>query len=160
MFFFQDVLVTPAFKELQQSLEKDRILTVYFGNVVGEIFDFSSIKFDPFCEFRRNPMSLLIEYCKEAGYRLVDLFNDFDRDGNQVISKEEFIMGIKVRNAEFQVKRKGKIFCNNNLARYTYLITHFVLFEFQKAGVKISIRQLEILIESLDINKDGNIDFR
>lgn len=108
MFFFQDVLVTPAFKELQQSLEKDRILTVYFGNVVGEIFDFSSIKFDPFCEFRRNPMSLLIEYCKEAGYRLVDLFNDFDRDGNQVISKEEFIMGIKVRNAEFQVKRKGK----------------------------------------------------
>lgn len=108
VFFFQDVLVTPAFKELQQSLEKDRILTVYFGNVVGEIFDFSSIKFDPFCEFRRNPMSLLIEYCKEAGYRLVDLFNDFDRDGNQVISKEEFIMGIKVRNAEFQVKRKGK----------------------------------------------------
>lgn len=118
-----DVLVTPAFKELQQSLEKDRILTVYFGNVVGEIFDFSSIRFDPFCDFRRNPMSLLIEYCKEAGYRLVDLFNDFDRDGNQVISKEEFIMGIK------------------------------------KAGVKISIRQLEILIESLDINKDGNIDY-
>lgn len=95
---FQDVLVTPAFKELQQSLEKDRILTVYFGNVVGEIFDFSSIRFDPFCDFRRNPMSLLIEYCKEAGYRLVDLFNDFDRDGNQVISKEEFIMGIKVCN--------------------------------------------------------------
>lgn len=33
-------------------------------------------------------------------------------------------------------------------------------FFFQKAGVKISIRQLEILIESLDMNKDGNIDFR
>lgn len=115
VFFFQDVLVTPAFKELQQSLEKDRILTVYFGNVVGEIFDFSSIRFDPFCDFRRNPMSLLIEYCKEAGYRLVDLFNDFDRDGNQVISKEEFIMGIKVRNTQFQVKTMEK----------KYVVKHF-----------------------------------
>ncbi|XP_055995163.1 leucine-rich repeat-containing protein 74B-like isoform X4 [Ostrea edulis] len=118
-----DVLVTPAFKELQESLEKERILTVHFGNVVGEVFDFSSIRYDPFRDFRRDPMSLLIEYCKEAGYRLVDLFNDFDRDGNQFISKEEFIMGIK------------------------------------KAGVKISIRQLEILMESLDKNKDGSIDF-
>ncbi|XP_062584544.1 leucine-rich repeat-containing protein 74B-like isoform X2 [Saccostrea cucullata] len=118
-----DVLVTPAFKELQQTLEKERILTVYYGNIVGEVFDFSSIRYDPFCEFRRDPMSLLIEYCKDAGYRLLDLFNDFDRDGNHLISKEEFIMGIK------------------------------------KAGVKISIRQLEILMEGLDINKDGSIEY-
>lgn len=133
---------------------------MYFGNVVGEIFDFSSIRFDPFCDFRRNPMSLLIEYCKEAGYRLVDLFNDFDRDGNQVISKEEFIMGIKVRNTSFQVKTMEKNMLWSISAKYIYLIAPFVLFGFQKAGVKISIRQLEILIESLDINKDGNIDYR
>ncbi|XP_061174832.1 leucine-rich repeat-containing protein 74B-like isoform X2 [Saccostrea echinata] len=119
-----DVLVTPAFKELQETLEKERILTVHYGNIVGEVFDFSSIRYDdPFCEFRRDPMSLLIEYCKDAGYRLVDLFHDFDRDGNHLISKEEFIMGIK------------------------------------KAGVKISIRQLEILMEGLDLNKDGSIEY-
>lgn len=55
---------------------------MYFGNVVGEIFDFSLIRFDLFCDFCRNLMLLFIEYCKEVGYRLVDLFNDFDRDGN------------------------------------------------------------------------------
>lgn len=87
-------------------------------------------------------MLLFIEYCKEVGYRLVDLFNDFDRDGNQVILKEEFIMGIKVCNIQFQVKILENICCESNLVKYIYmyLIVYIVLFGFQKVGVKISIR--------------------
>lgn len=73
-------------------------------------------------------MLLFIEYCKEVGYRLVDLFNDFDRDGNQVILKEEFIMGIKVCNIQFQVKIMEKNMLCSNLVKYIYLIVYFVLF--------------------------------
>lgn len=45
----------------------------------------------------RDPMTKLRNYMKENGYRLIDLFRDFDKDSNNTISREEFIIGVEVR---------------------------------------------------------------
>ena len=93
---FQNVLVTEEFQELQDKLEKDRILTVTHGGIAGELYNIQSITFDPLHDFRKNPVGMLRDIAKEAGYRMIDLFKDFDKDGNSYISKDEFVMGIKV----------------------------------------------------------------
>jgi len=100
-----DVLVTSDFQELQEKLELERIFTVIRGNVVGEIFNFNTVSFDPLAEFRRDPMSKLLEYTKEAGYRLLDLFKEFDMDGNRMISRDEFILGIKRSGIQISVRQ-------------------------------------------------------
>ena len=46
--------------------------------------------------FRRNPYRKIANYAKAAGYRLLDLFKDFDKDGSMTITKDEFENGIKV----------------------------------------------------------------
>ena len=93
---FQNVLVTEEFQELQDRLEKERILTVTHGGIAGEVYNITTITFDPLADFRKNPIGMLRNIAKDAGYRMIDLFNDFDKDGNQYISKDEFIYGIKV----------------------------------------------------------------
>jgi hypothetical protein len=85
------------FQELQDKLERERILKVTHGGIAGEIYNMVTITFDPLADFRRDPIGMLRSIAKDAGYRMVDLFNDFDKDGNQYISKDEFIHGIKVR---------------------------------------------------------------
>lgn len=82
--------------------------------------------------------------------------------GTRLSQKKNSLWELKYVILSFRSKQWKKICCEAfQLNTYNvYLIAHFVLFGFQKAGVKISIRQLEILIESLDINKDGNIDYR
>ena len=47
--------------------------------------------------FRRNPYEKLRNYCKSAGYRLMDLFKDFDKDGSMTISRDEFERGLNVK---------------------------------------------------------------
>ena len=44
----------------------------------------------------RDPMTKLKKYMRESGYRLIDLFRDFDKDGDNCITPEEFSIGIKV----------------------------------------------------------------
>ena len=46
--------------------------------------------------FQRDPYGKLRKYCKEAGYRLIDLFKDLDKDGSMSVSKEELTYGLKV----------------------------------------------------------------
>lgn len=46
--------------------------------------------------FRRDPYEKLKKYIRASGYRLMDLFRDFDKDGSNTISRDEFERGIKV----------------------------------------------------------------
>ena len=78
-------------------MERERILKVTHGGIAGEVYNMVTITFDPLADFRRDPIGMLRSIAKDAGYRMVDLFNDFDKDGNQYISKDEFIHGIKVK---------------------------------------------------------------
>lgn len=49
--------------------------------------------------FRRDPYEKLKKYIRASGYRLMDLFRDFDKDGSNTISRDEFERGIKVSTA-------------------------------------------------------------
>ncbi|OWF38686.1 leucine-rich repeat-containing protein 74B-like [Mizuhopecten yessoensis] len=120
---FSNVLVTTEFQKVQENLEASRSITITHGGIVGEKYEMDYLTHDPLAEFRRDPINRLFEYAKDTGYRLIDLFKDFDKDKSNSISKDEFIIGIK------------------------------------RAGMKISVRQMEILIEKLDKNKDGSVDF-
>ncbi|XP_033736023.1 leucine-rich repeat-containing protein 74B-like [Pecten maximus] len=120
---FSHVLVISEFIELQENLEAARAMTITHGGIVGEKYEMDYLTHDPLAEFRRDPVNRLFEYAKDTGYRLIDLFKDFDKDKNNSISKDEFILGLK------------------------------------RAGMKISVRQMEILLEKLDTNKDGNVDY-
>lgn len=48
--------------------------------------------------FQRDPYGKLKNYCRKAGYRLIDLFKDLDKDGSMTISETELIYGLKVFN--------------------------------------------------------------
>ncbi|XP_069117920.1 leucine-rich repeat-containing protein 74B-like [Argopecten irradians] len=120
---FSHILVTPEFTQLQENLEAARAINIIHGGIVGEKYDMDYLTHDPLAEFRRDPINRLFEYAKDTGYRLIDLFKDFDKDKNNSISRDEFILGLK------------------------------------RAGMKISVRQMEILLEKLDTNKDGCVDY-
>ncbi|XP_060085740.1 leucine-rich repeat-containing protein 74B-like [Ylistrum balloti] len=120
---FSNVLVTPEFTEVQENLEAARAMTITHGGIVGEKYEMDYLTHDPLAEFRRNPVNRLFEYARDTGYRLIDLFKDFDKDKNNSISRDEFILGLK------------------------------------RAGMKISVRQMEILLDKLDTNKDGCVDY-
>ena len=46
--------------------------------------------------FRRDPYEKLKKYIRSSGYRLMDLFRDFDKDGSNAISRDEFERGLRV----------------------------------------------------------------
>ncbi|WAR18833.1 CDPK1-like protein, partial [Mya arenaria] len=73
--------------------------------------------------FRRHPFEKLRKYVQSAGYRLVDLFRDFDKDGSCTITFEEFERGLKMGN------------------------------------VKITESEIACLMQTLDLNRDGMLDF-
>ena len=83
------------------------MFTVIRGGVVGEIFDFSAVAYDPLAEFRKDPVARLFQIAKDQGYRLMDLFKDFDKDGNHEISRDEFVAGIKVRTKLWEQNHKN-----------------------------------------------------
>ena len=94
---FQDVVVSPEFKELQKTLERSRQFTVIHGGVLMEKEDYDIQAYTEAREsFQRDPFGKLRTYCRKAGYRLIDLFRDLDKDSSMSISREELIYGLKV----------------------------------------------------------------
>lgn len=63
---------------------------------MGKTEDFESIRYDPLETFRRDPMTVVQQFVKDAGYRMYDLFKEFDRDQNMVLTEDELIAGLKV----------------------------------------------------------------
>ena len=89
--------MSPEFKELQQNLERERPFTVIHGGVLMEREDYEIILDSEGKEsFQRDPFGKLRSYCRKAGYRLIDLFRDLDKDSSMTITKDELINGLKV----------------------------------------------------------------
>ncbi|KAL4238467.1 Leucine Rich repeat [Mactra antiquata] len=118
-----DILVSKDFKEEEKRLIRERILIIKHAGVLADR-DAINIMHDPTETFRRNPFEKLKKYVRDAGYRLVDLFRDLDKDQSNTVTKEEFTRGLK------------------------------------NAGVEITSREILQLLEQLDINKDGVIDYQ
>ena len=67
-----------------------------FSGVIMDKDDIVEAEKEALETFRRNPYEKLKKYVKSSGYRLIDLFKDFDKDGSDTITKEEFIKGLEV----------------------------------------------------------------
>ncbi|KAH3848178.1 leucine-rich repeat-containing protein 74B-like [Dreissena polymorpha] len=89
-----DVFVTPDFRDIQKKLEAERVLTVLHAGLVN---DHEMTENGTILEtFRRNPYEKLKKHIRSSGYRLIDLFKDFDKDGSNTITKEEFTRGLQL----------------------------------------------------------------
>lgn len=117
-----DVFVTRDFRAVQKKLESERIFTVIHAGIVSDKDDGGGSG-DILDTFRRNPYEKLKKYIRSSGYRLMDLFKDFDKDGSNSISRDEFERGLRM------------------------------------AEVDITKSEIYQLMDILDLNKDGMIDF-
>ena len=104
--------MSPEFKELQQNLERERPFTVIHGGVLMEREDYEIILDSEGKEsFQRDPFGKLRSYCRKAGYRLIDLFRDLDKDSSMTITKDELINGLKVVIILVTSCGHGNVFC-------------------------------------------------
>jgi Ca2+-binding EF-hand superfamily protein len=53
---------------------------------------------------RKDPFAILKDYITSKGYRLIDFFKQFDKDGSGAIDRKEFIAGVKVCSFEIGLK--------------------------------------------------------
>ena len=51
---------------------------------------------DPRLPKQEHPALVLIEYGKLMGFRVMDLFNSLDKDGDRLLDREEIHKGLKV----------------------------------------------------------------
>ena len=88
-----------AFENLHKSIQEDQmreIKVIHGGVLYQENKAKYVIEYDYQAALERDPMTKLKRYAERAGLRLIDMFKLFDRDNNMLISKEEFVNGIKV----------------------------------------------------------------
>ncbi|XP_050406083.1 leucine-rich repeat-containing protein 74B [Patella vulgata] len=117
-----DIRITSEFLELLTEVKENRpnFEAKHGGTLRGK---------DAFIHRTGNPITLedpfdvLLNYVKSNGLRLMDLFQQFDKDKSCGISKDEFILGI------------------------------------QKANLPLNLLHIESLIDRLDEDKNGVVDF-
>merc|ERR1712110_469160 len=90
-----NVRVTVEFVDLENKLKEGRDFVVLHAGIKYETSVADLRRAEPDEWWVRDPMTKLRRYIKDSGYRLIDLFKDFDKDGNQLISRSEFYTGIK-----------------------------------------------------------------
>ncbi|XP_052771516.1 leucine-rich repeat-containing protein 74A-like [Mya arenaria] len=98
-----------------------RALRVIHGQIVGEMTSASPELERSLIE--EHPALVLIEFGKLMGFRVTDLFNSLDKDGNRALDRDEI--------------RKG----------------------LQMANIPLSDRSIDKLIERLDNNGNGEIEY-
>ncbi|KAL8564559.1 hypothetical protein ACOMHN_003317 [Nucella lapillus] len=89
-----NIRVNEEFKELEEKLKQERDMVVIHAGFKfeGSLPEVQQIEPDDW--WIRDPMTKLRKYIRESGYRIIDLFRDFDKDGNNTISREEFVQGV------------------------------------------------------------------
>ncbi|XP_060561008.1 leucine-rich repeat-containing protein 74B-like isoform X4 [Ruditapes philippinarum] len=81
-----------------------------------------------------HPMVKLVNYIEKHELRLVDFFNKFDKDGSMSVTHEEFVEGIET--ARQAIKKNA-----------------------QETGIKLSDDEIEELLNELDRDGDGEINY-
>ncbi|XP_078336521.1 uncharacterized protein LOC111138432 isoform X1 [Crassostrea virginica] len=88
---------------------------------------------------RIHPMVKLTNYIEKNNLRLVDFFNKFDKDGSMSVTYEEFQQGIECARAALQKLVKSE--------------------SLQDTGIKLTQEEVQILLNELDSDGDGEINF-
>lgn len=99
-------------------------------------------------------MRILLTFIQDNRLRLVDWFNQFDKDHSGGISREEFKTGLK-ETGLVMTQVPFSMHFNSPLIFFTTnscLCLFFFLLLIQ--------RQLDRLMDFIDINDDGEIEFR
>ena len=93
----------------------------------------------------RNPFALVREYIENEGLRLVDFFRKMDRDQGGSISRSEFVEGLTVSS--------DKPLSANITSSHFGNVS-------QKANVNMTQAQIDRLMDMLDQDGDGEIDYK
>lgn len=109
----EDITVSPKIFDEIKEIEKEKNVTIITGGIGG----YKRPKEMP------PGMRILLTFIQDNRLRLVDWFNQFDKDHSGGISREEFKTGLK------------------------------------ETGLVMTQRQLDRLIDFIDINNDGEIEF-
>ena len=104
-------------------------------------------------------MRILLSFIQDNRLRLVDWFNQFDKDHSGGISREEFKTGLKetglVMTQVLTVTNKSfcpRYYVDCNI-KSCFIVFSFLIFTNLQ-------RQLDRLIDFIDINDDGEIEYR
>ncbi|CAH3040085.1 unnamed protein product [Pocillopora meandrina] len=109
----EDITVSPKIYDEIKEIEKEKGVTIITGGIGG----YKRPKEMP------PGMRILLTFIQDNRLRLVDWFNQFDKDHSGGISREEFKIGLK------------------------------------ETGLVMTQRQLDRLIDFIDINDDGEIEY-
>ena len=107
-------------------------------------------------------MRILLSFIQDNRLRLVDWFNQFDKDHSGGISREEFKTGLKETGL---VMTQVSTVTNKSFCPHYYFVCNikscFIVVMFFSFLIFIYLqRQLDRLIDFIDINDDGEIEYR
>lgn len=106
-------------------------------------------------------MRILLSFIQDNRLRLVDWFNQFDKDHSGGISREEFKTGLKetglvmtqVSTVTNKIGFRPRYYLFAILKAVSSFSSFFLFFIYLQ-------RQLDRLIDFIDINDDGEIEYR
>ncbi|XP_013406253.1 leucine-rich repeat-containing protein 74B-like [Lingula anatina] len=91
------VFVDKEFDALEKEMIENRGLTVIHAGVIGNyVITGKYAKKAGADDLTKDPVFLLRQHCEKKDIRMVDLFRNFDKNGDYKVTKEEFKKGIKV----------------------------------------------------------------
>ncbi|PVD26454.1 hypothetical protein C0Q70_14131 [Pomacea canaliculata] len=92
---YLEMSVSETFRKLELRMKDARTFNIVHAGYKRKAGPSEGQKSETGDWWVRDPMTKLRNYMKENGYRLIDLFRDFDKDSNNTISREEFIIGVE-----------------------------------------------------------------
>lgn len=89
-------MVRKNFEELLVKLSDDRDIKIQFGGVLSDQPRVKRKDDDPMTKLMNDPLNKLKRFVEAAGYRMIDLLQQFDTDNSWSISLQELQEGVKV----------------------------------------------------------------
>lgn len=104
-------------------------------------------------------MRILLTFIQDNRLRLVDWFNQFDKDHSGGISREEFKIGLKETGLVMTQVSFG--FWFDGFSLWSTVPIQIIILYSNLSSCLLSLqRQLDRLIDFIDINDDGEIEYR
>ncbi|OWF38688.1 hypothetical protein KP79_PYT10815 [Mizuhopecten yessoensis] len=95
MLDFGNLMIRKNFKEVCDRLREERPIKIKFGGVLSDQPRAKRKEDDPVAKLHNDPLNKLKRFVEEAGYRMIDLLQQFDTDNSWSISLEELQEGVR-----------------------------------------------------------------
>ena len=91
-------MVSEEFDNIQTKVTESRNIQVIHAGVLlkRDIPVVKQEKLDQEALFWNDPMTKLKRHAEQMGYRMIDIFKQFDKDNSWEITRAEFVEGVKV----------------------------------------------------------------